>query len=757
MNGTQQCSDSLDRVPNELRERPQWVLWRSTRRGGGKPTKTPCKPNGEPALVDDPTTWTTFDEAAKTWSADPTRFAGIGYVFAHDDPYVGVDLDGCIDRDGAIAAWADERLTSFGGSYAEISPSGTGIKIWARGRLNGPGKRLKLATGSRAAVEIYDRARFFCVTGAVFGEPCPSIPDRQEAADALYRWIEAERAGRRPPPPPAPPRAAWRPRRAGGPTAADRARRYVARMEGSIEGQGGDDQAFNVACALMQRFGLTTAEATPIYQEWNMRCEPPWDDARLARNLRRAGGEVTDGRTPGWKLSEPQSNGRQSPPPPPDRPDDVDARLATFARTDTGDAERLVARFGGRIRYCYPWAKWLAYDGRRWAVDANGAIDRAAKATARGMLVEAATIDDDGERKRHAAHALASESRLRRAAMVGLAQSEHGVPIQVDDMNKDPWLFNCLNGTIDLKTGRLQAHDKADMITQLAPVAFDPDAECPMWLSTLDLFFAGDQKLIHFWQRMCGYALTGVIREHALPILYGTGSNGKSTILCALLDTMGPDYSMQAPPSLLMAKRSESHPSEICDLFGKRLVAAVETGEGRRLDESLVKQLTGGDHIRARRMREDFWEFAPSHHIMMATNHKPLIRGTDVGIWRRLRLVPFNVQIDGAAADLAMSSKLKSERAGILAWMVRGCLSWQEIGLEEPESVREATCEYRSDSDLIGRFLDEHTLADSTLRTKCGDLYTRFKTWVDASGEREVSLTHLWADHERARIHDTED
>ncbi len=259
--------------------------------------------------------------------------------------------------------------------------------------------------------------------------------------------------------------------------------------------------------------------------------------------------------------------------------------------------------------------------------------------------------------------------------MLKLAESELGVPVLPEDLNRDGWLLNVPNGTLDLRSGTLREHRREDLITQLCPVDYDPAAECPLWHQTLNTFFARPHRerqaeLIDYFHRGAGKSLAGVVRDHVLLFAYGTGSNGKSTMLNALQETLGPDYAMKATAGLLMASKTDAHPTGLTDLYGKRLVVAIETESGRRLNETLVKELTGGDKIRARRMREDFWEFSPTHSIVLATNHKPTVRGTDHGIWRRLRLLPFTVSIPDGQADKSMPEKLRAEAPGILAWLV---------------------------------------------------------------------------------------
>ena len=261
---------------------------------------------------------------------------------------------------------------------------------------------------------------------------------------------------------------------------------------------------------------------------------------------------------------------------------------------------------------------------------------------------------------------------------------------------------------------------------------------CGPWAAlgdqTLNLFLGGNAELIGYLQRICGYALVGLVRDNILPIAHGDGNNGKSTILETLLAVFGPDYSWKCSPDLLMAKNHDVHPTVVADLFHKRLVIAIETAQGRSLNESLVKDLTGGDSIWARRMREDGWDFAPTHTLIMATNHVPVIRGTDEGIWRRLKLLPFNVSVKGAQDDQTMREKLSLEHAGILAWCVRGCLEWQANGLGEPPVVKQETSGYRSEQDVIGNFLEAYTVQGPEYRIRCNELYDKYKQTALTSG-----------------------
>jgi putative DNA primase/helicase len=319
-------------------------------------------------------------------------------------------------------------------------------------------------------------------------------------------------------------------------------------------------------------------------------------------------------------------------------------------------------------------------------------------------------------------HVTYSNSRAGVRNMVAMAKSD--LAIGPEELDTDPWLFNVTNGTLDLQTGELREHRREDFVTKLAPVTFEPAATCPMWDEFLRTIFARNEELIGYMGRLVGYCLTGVPEEHILPFLYGDGANGKTTFCETILKLMGPDYGMKAAPDLLMAKRSESHPTERADLFGKRFVACIETEEGRRMAEALVKELTGGDRVRARRMREDFWEFTPTHHVWLASNHKPAVVGTDHGIWRRIKLIPFEVRIPKEEQDKKLPAKLAEELPGILNWALAGCLDWQRDGMQEPAIVGAATEDYAAEMDEVGQFIDACCELGPFI-TSAGELYEK--------------------------------
>ena len=406
--------------------------------------------------------------------------------------------------------------------------------------------------------------------------------------------------------------------------------------------------------------------------------------------------------------------------------------------TDLGNARRLVKLHGRDLHYCHPWGKWMFWDGRRWRIDTIGEVVRRAKDTVRQIYVEASRELDDDRREALVKHALKSESKERIAAMISLAESELGIPVVPDDLDRDPWLLNCPNGTLDLRTGELRPHKREDLITKMVSITYDPEATCPKWEAFLDHIMAGNQNLIRFIQRAVGYSLTGDVSEQCFFMCYGTGANGKTVFLRTLLALMD-EYGKPMDPELLMAHTGEVHPTIRADLMGTRLAVAIETEEGRRLNETLTKWLTGGDKLKARFMRQDFFEFEPTHKIWLATNHKPVIRGTDLAIWRRIRLIPFNVTIPPGEQDIRLPQKLREELPGILSWAVRGCLEWQKHGLGVPEEVKNATEGYRAEMDVIAQFLDEACVINPMAKARASDLYKSYTAWCEENGERALS------------------
>jgi putative DNA primase/helicase len=405
--------------------------------------------------------------------------------------------------------------------------------------------------------------------------------------------------------------------------------------------------------------------------------------------------------------------------------------------TDLGNARRLVERHGDALRYVAERATWLVWNGKHWESDHTGEVMRRAKETIRDLYTAAAGIENNNDRSAHVRWALSSESVRRLEAMVHLAKTEPEVAIKTADLDRDPWLLNVQNGTVDLRTGKLREHARHDLITRMAPVAYDPTKTAPTWLAFLQTVQAGRQEMVRFLARLVGYSLTGVVSEHVLAFLHGYGANGKSTFLNTILAVLGP-YGKQGDPHLLIARNGEAHPTNMADLCGSRFVVCSEVDEGF-LAEATVKQLTGGDRIKARFMHRDFFEFEPTHTLWLAANHKPIVKNNDGAIWRRIKVVPFTVTIPTEEQDRELPTKLLDELPGILAWALDGCLEWQRIGLAEPAEVRNATAEYRSDMDLIAGFIEERCEVDGAAEEWANKVYAAYREWCEQAGLHPAS------------------
>lgn len=419
-----------------------------------------------------------------------------------------------------------------------------------------------------------------------------------------------------------------------------------------------------------------------------------------------------------------------------------------FPRTDLGNAERFAEQHAGRARYCWSTGDWLTWRGTHWTADATGEVFRRATKTTRNIYREAARTKDDAKRAALAGWAKASEARSKLDAMTALARSREGVAIAAADLDRDRWLFNCRNGTIDLRTGELRKHDPADLITRCSPAKYGPDAESPRWHKFLFRIFAGDVELIRFVQRVLGMCLSGDVREQLLFICHGQGANGKSVLLDTVTHLLG-DYAGSAAPDLLVAKKHGEHPTELADLQGRRMVVASETESGAPLRLQLVKRLTGDATIKARRMRQDYFEFPRTHKLLLQTNNRPRVNEDTEAVWRRLRLIPFNVVIPLEERDPDLLRKLEAESAGILAWLVRGCLDWQREGLGEPEAVQAATADYRDESDPLNDFLADCCELFANAWTHTADLRQAYERHCERTGAKPLGKHNFSASLKR--------
>jgi putative DNA primase/helicase len=408
------------------------------------------------------------------------------------------------------------------------------------------------------------------------------------------------------------------------------------------------------------------------------------------------------------------------------------------ALTDLGNAERFSEQHSAVARYCPELKTWLINSKGRWNTDSGELINRLAHKTVRSIAEEA---EQEGlcetDKVEIRVHAKESSSRTRIKAMLDIAKWFPAITVHANQLDVNPWWLNCQNGTLDLQTGELRPHNPEDLITKMVPAPYDPGALCPLWHSFISTVMGDDPEKVSFLQRVVGYVITGITQEHCMFVLHGPGANGKTTLIEVLRELL-PGYTKHTTMESLLHSTSSRIRNDLARLQSTRLVSAVEVGMEKKLDEALIKQLTGGDMVTARFLYREYFEFKPQFKIFIAANHKPEIRGVDHGIWRRIHLIPFEVTIPPEKIDKDLLSKLKQELPGILAWSVRGCREWQEHGLMVPDSIAMATRSYRAEMDIVENFLEDKCIKGTEKKSTVGDTYLSYEKWCTAVCQETV-------------------
>ena len=409
-----------------------------------------------------------------------------------------------------------------------------------------------------------------------------------------------------------------------------------------------------------------------------------------------------------------------------------------FRRTDLGNAERFVARWRGQVRYCFGRKKWLVWDKVRWSWDDNGRVRRLAKIVVREIYAEAGACSDDDERRQIAKHAHASEKAPTIANMLLLAQTESGVPVALDELDADPLLLNCENGTINLRTGQLREHRREDLITKMCPCEFRLDATHPVWQRFLTDSTQGDQELQSYIQRASGYAIQGEPSERALFFVYGPPGSAKSTLIDALGAALGDYHVSSGRETWLVQANNGGNRGDLVRLAGTRLVTATEFRRGDKFDEGLIKAISGGDAIVHAAKYESEVTIRPTFTLLFAANAAPIIRDDDAGMWARMRRIPFDHSIPIEQQDKSVKATLTQNaeaRAAVLAWAVRGCLEWRAKGIGNAKAVTKSNEAYRAEMDPIGGFFQLCKFAPE-LQITAGAFRKAYKTWCDDNGVR---------------------
>jgi putative DNA primase/helicase len=414
-------------------------------------------------------------------------------------------------------------------------------------------------------------------------------------------------------------------------------------------------------------------------------------------------------------------------------------QLLAFQDTDAGNAEAFELLHGEEFRHDHTRSKWLIWNGRFWSEDRDGEVERAALATARTRLAAAALIDHHKQRANRIEWALQSESVWRRDNLLKTARYLEPLATTSDQFDSDPFILTVGNGVVDLQTGEFRPARPEDLCTRATDVDFVHDASCPQWEKFLTQLFPEDLELIAYLRRAVGYSLTGSTKEQCAFFLYGVGANGKTTFLEIVLELLG-TYAVTTPFATVLSQRNPGNPrNDIAALRGARFVKASEGEHQSSLAEATIKEITGGDTVTARFLFREFFSYKPTFKLWLATNHMPVIRGTEDAIWRRIKLIPFAQQFQGPNRDSSLREKLEIELPGILLWALRGCKEWQEKGLGDCPRVAASTLKYRMESDQTGRFLTERCTRGTRQQIQGKKLYDAYLSWCGRQNEKPKS------------------
>lgn len=718
----------IENIPAELKGLKQWVCWV----GADKIPKNPY--TGGNAKSNDPSTWSDFGTACD--ACEKYHFNGIGFMFANG--YFGVDLDHCTDN----VDFCDEFVETLQ-SYTEYSKSGSGIHIICKGELPEGSRR-------RGNVEMYSSGRYFICTGNIYNPAYTRIKDCTETIKILHsKYLPSDT-------PRIEPRKIT-PVDMDDQEVIDKARNcksgYLFNMLYQGNWQGVYSSQSEADLALCNQLAFWTqkneVQMDRIFRSSGL-MRKKWDEKRSGTTY----GAITIGKACANCLDVYE----------PKKYDDTELALALFGggkvgadqprkqydMTDTGNAHRMYDRFGHIIRYSYNRKKWFYWDGKSWRLDDSGEIKKLADMICDDIKKEAYQEQDEKTQADLLKWASKTASSRGKEAMIKECQHLHGVPASPDDFDSYSEYINCQNGIVNLRTGELLPHDSNFLMSKICHAEYDVDGKKPkMWLKFLNDVTNGNKELQEYIQRSVGYSITGSNREQCAYFLYGMGNNGKSTFLDTLADLLGGYASNAQPETIMMRKWSDGGAmSDIARLKSARFVTSEEPTEGVRLNEGLLKQLTGGSKITCRFLYADEFEYTPEFKIWIATNHKPVIRGTDFGIWRRIKLIPFEVNIPEEKVDKNLKYKLRAEFPQILRWAVEGCRKWLKYGISEPECVQMAVKEYKHEMDLLAGFIDQCVVIDYTCEEKmnASDLFKVYIQWAKDNNEYEMSSKKFFSE-----------
>lgn len=716
-------------IPDELKKCSQWVCWRSEpdpkSHSGIKKIPVNARTGGQ-AMSNNPETWSDFETAVRA----SRNYSGIGFMFSGSG-YFGVDLDDCFSEIEEYLRGEKNFVSDFVdglGSYTELSQSCHGLHIICKGKLPEGARR-------KGKFEMYDKDRYFIMTGNPL-DPDNVMPvaDCTESIKSLHeKYLSSKPKKSAPAVSEAIPVNMAVPEILEKAFASKSGEKFRKLYSGDFSDYPSQSEADLAFCNMLAFWcGRDISKMDDIFRQSGL-MRDKWDRKQSGSTygklmLKKAAENCQEVYNPQKNDNYSLSMGGTS--------------MKMHTLDDTGNAQRMYDLCGNVMRYCYTDRRWLSYQDGKWLYDAKGGVFVWADKVLESMKSELklwAEHEGGSLFEDYKKHMKKTRSNNSKKAMV--KEMEHLVAVSPNELDADRLLVNVRNGVLNLRDFTVTEHKPDFLMTRMLGTSMSKSPKKPeKWLAFLNQIFSGDKELIRYIQKALGYSLSGDTSEQCAFFLYGTGRNGKSTFLEVVRKIMG-DYATNIQPESIMIKSNTNNAnSDIARLKGARFVTSVEPNEGMRLNEGLLKQLTGDDMITARKLYGDEFEFRPEFKLWMATNHKPTIRGTDLGIWRRIHIIPFTVTIPEEVVDKNLPFKLMQELPDILAWIVEGYKLWKMEGLRKPKIIADAVEEYRNEMDVISAFLASDYVVQGG-ECKAQALYAVYCQWTAECNEYKMSST----------------
>lgn len=749
-------------IPDAMKQLPQWVCWELRPNNDGVLIKIPVTPDtGCAAKTNDPKTWRTFERAFEMFM-QRERYRGLGFIFSADDNFFCVDLDHCIDAESGKCSDLAQECVNWFSTYTEISQSGFGLHIIGQGKKPEGAKCRN--SQCNPGIEVYDKVRFLAITGNLwrFGGR-----DIQPCHTELYGFLKKHKlvSGDKN----NAPTVDFEKNDLINPKGEDNspvvltdddllARMFANKRNGeSIKnlwsgntGEFNNDESAADQALVNHLAWWTNKDANRIDRLFRQSglMRDKWNDRPDYRNrtISRAMADIKGGYVPRAKNKSKTKRQVKS--------DEIEStntgNIPHFCAelrslTDLGNAEWFISQFGSQLRYVTDSKTWLFWTGKRWEPDRTGEVERLVWESVKRLFSLMPNLDHD-KRVDLSRHIKRTEAAGKLDAIIKLAAKQPGIPIQATDLDRDIYLINCQNGTVNLRTGKLQPHNPADNISKIVPANYNPGAKCCRWTQFLFEIFCGNQDLINFMHRLCGYALTGDTSEESVYILYGRGRCGKSKFVEVLRHVMG-DYIKDTPVSTFV-ERNDTNTADLASLLGARLVTATEAEENQTFNEGLLKRVSGRDPVTCRYLYCGYFTYTPTFKVLFATNDVPQFKTQSFAMKARIKIVPFNQRFydpeEGKTPvkDMHIIDKLKAETDGIFSWMVKGAMLWQQDGgLKIPQIIKDEVENLFGTRDLLGDFIENQCVLASNypdlelnLAIKTNELWRAYQEYCTLQG-----------------------